>query len=261
MRDRRRVPAALAISAVVAAGFLLAPLIALLGRTPWRRMGEILTDGATVEVLTLSLSSAAAATLACLVLGVPLAWVLAHTGPVLRRMLRVLVTVPMVAPPVVGGVALLAAYGRRGIAGEPVYELFGVALPFTTAAVVTAQTFVALPFCVLAVEGALRGIDYEYVEAAAVMGAGRWQIFRRVTLPLAAPGVAAGAVLSFARALGEFGATLTFAGSLAGVTRTAPLAIYQALDADPAVAYGLSVLLLAVAATVLLSLRDTWWPR
>lgn len=257
----RRTPLGLGLPALIALAFLTLPLLALLTKVPWRRFGEIVTESATVEVLGLSLGSALASTLLCLLLGAPLAWLLAHTRPATRRILRTLVTLPMIVPPVVGGVALLAAYGRRGVAGAPVYELFGVSLPFTTTAVVVAQTFVALPFCVLAIEGALRGIDPEYADSAAVQGAGRFQVFRYITLPLAAPGVVAGATLGFARALGEFGATLTFAGSFPGVTRTAPLAIYQALDSDPALAYGLSAILLLVSAAVLLSLRDSWWPR
>ncbi|HZE40632.1 MAG TPA: ABC transporter permease [Stackebrandtia sp.] len=258
---RRRVPLGLGIPAFVGLGFLVVPLVALLTRVPWARLWTIMTASSTIQVLSLSVGTACASTLLCLLLGTPLAWVLVHCRPRTRRVLRTIVTMPLIAPPVVGGVALLAAYGRRGVAGAPVYELFGVALPFTTAAVVVAQTFVALPFCVLAIEGALHGIDPVYAESATIQGAGRFQIFRYITFPLAAPGVVAGATLAFARALGEFGATLTFAGSLPGVTQTAPLAIYQALDTDPAMAYGLSLLLLAVAAAVLLSLKDSWWPR
>jgi molybdate transport system permease protein len=168
------------------------------------------------------------------------------------------VTVPLVLPPVVGGVALLLLLGRRGVLGQHLDRWFGISLPFTTPAVVIAEAFVALPFLVVAVEGALRGADRRYEDAAATLGASRLTIFRRVTLPLVLPGVAAGAVLCFARALGEFGATITFAGSYPGVTRTMPIEVYLALETDPDRAVVLSLLLLAVSVAVLVGLRDRW---
>jgi molybdate transport system permease protein len=171
---------------------------------------------------------------------------------------RAAVTVPLVLPPVVGGVALLLVFGRRGVLGRHLDAWFGVSLPFTTAGVVVAEAFVAMPFLVIAVEGALRGADRRYEEAAATLGAGRWLTLRRVTLPAVAPGLAAGAVLCWARALGEFGATITFAGNLPGRTRTMPLAVYLALETDPRAATALSVLLLAVSVVVLASLREQW---
>jgi molybdate transport system permease protein len=168
------------------------------------------------------------------------------------------VTLPLVLPPVVGGVGLLLAFGRRGIVGGPLHAWLGLALPFTTAGVVVAETFVAMPFLVVTVEGALRTVDRRYEEAAATLGANRWTAFRRVTLPLVAPSVGAGAVLCWARALGEFGATITFAGNFPSTTRTMPLAVYLALETDPQAAIALSLLLLAVSVAVLVTLRERW---
>jgi molybdate transport system permease protein len=192
------------------------------------------------------------------VLGVPLAWLLARTGFPGRRLVRALVTVPLVLPPVVGGVALLLVFGRRGLVGSWLDATVGVSLPFTTAGVVVAEAFVAMPFLVISVEGALRGADDRYEEAAATLGAGRWTAFRRVTLPLIAPGVAAGAVLCWARALGEFGATITFAGNFPGRTQTMPLAVYLALEQDLDAAIVLSLVLLVVSVAILVALRDRW---
>jgi molybdate transport system permease protein len=189
---------------------------------------------------------------------VPLAWVLARAEFPGRRLVRALVTVPLVLPPVVGGVALLLVFGRRGLVGSWLDSAFGISLPFTTAGVVVAEAFVAMPFLVISVEGALRGADARYEEAAATLGAGRWTAFRRVTLPLIAPGVAAGAVLCWARALGEFGATITFAGNFPGRTQTMPLAVYLALEQDLDSAIVLSLLLLVVSVGILAALRDKW---
>ncbi len=238
--------------------FLLLPLVALLVRTPWGDLGAHLSTPGVLQALRLSLVSAGLATLLCLLLGVPLAWVLARAEVPGTRLLRALVTVPLVLPPVVGGLALLLLLGRRGLVGQHLYAAFGVSLPFTTAAVVLAEAFVAMPFLVIAVEGALRGADRRYEDAAATLGAGRWTTFRRVTLPLVAPGISAGAVLCFARALGEFGATLTFAGNFPGVTRTMPLAVYLTLESDPEAAIVLALLLLLVSVVVLVALRGRW---
>jgi molybdate transport system permease protein len=248
----------LLLPAGVAIAFLVLPLAGLLVRAPWRSLPEQLASPEVGQALRLSLLSASLATLICLLLGVPLAWVLARAVFPGRRLLRALVTVPLVLPPVVGGVALLLVLGRRGLLGQYLDAWFGVSLPFTTAAVVIAEAFVAMPFLVLAVEGALRGADRRYEDAAVTLGASRWLVFRRVTMPLIAPGVTAGAVLCFARALGEFGATITFAGSFPGVTRTMPIAVYLALETDPEAAIALSLVLLAVSVLVLASLRDRW---
>ena len=234
------------------------PLAGLLIRAPWDTLPQRLTEPGVLAALRLSLFTATLATGLCLLLGVPLAWVLARSGLPGRRLVRALVTVPLVLPPVVGGVALLLVFGRRGVVGEWLDATFGVSLPFTTAGVVVAETFVAMPFLVIAVEGALRAADARYEEAAATLGAGRWTAFRRVTLPLIAPGVAAGAVLCWARALGEFGATITFAGNFPGRTQTMPLAVYLALEQDLDAAIVLSLVLLVVSVVVLAALRDRW---
>lgn len=261
-RDTRvrsgRVPWVLVVPATVGVLFLVLPFVGLLGRAPWATLGARLVQPEVRDALALSLVTATAATLISLVLGVPLAWLLARTRFRGRRFVRALVLVPMVLPPVVGGVALLLAFGRRGVIGEHLYEWFGYQLPFTSAAVVAAQVFVAMPFLVISVEGALRGADMRYEEAAATLGASRAVIFRRITLPMVLPGVAAGTVLCWARALGEFGATITFAGNLPGVTQTMPIAVYVAMQSDPASAIVLSLVLLAVSLTVLVSLREKW---
>ncbi len=253
-----RLPWQLLVPAVVGLAVLLLPLVGLLVRAPWSTLPQRLADPTVREALQLSLVTATAATVCCLFVGVPLAWLLARTAVPGRRLIRALVTVPLVLPPVVGGVALLTAFGRTGVAGEWLDTWFGVRLPFTTVGVVVAQTFVALPFLVLAVEGALRSADARFDDLATTLGATRWQTFRRVTLPLAAPGVLAGAVLAWARALGEFGATITFAGSFPGTTRTMPLAVYNALNSDFDSAILLSLVLLTVSITVLAVLRERW---
>jgi molybdate transport system permease protein len=243
---------------VVGLAFLVLPLAGLLIRAPWSTMPERLGAPGVLTALRLSLFTATVATVVCVVLGVPLAWLLARLEFPGRRLVRALVTVPLVLPPVVGGVALLLVFGRRGLLGAWLDSTFGITLPFTTAGVILAEAFVAMPFLVIAVEGALRGADDRYEEAAATLGAGRWTTFRRVTLPLVAPGIAAGAVLCWARALGEFGATITFAGNFPGRTQTMPLAVYLALETDLQSAIVLSLILLVVSVAILASLRDRW---
>ncbi|REF97379.1 molybdate transport system permease protein [Asanoa ferruginea] len=254
----RRAPLVLLVPALLGLLFLVLPLVGLLYRAPWTTLPERLTEPGILNALKLSLLTATLATAGCLVLGVPLAWLLARVKFPGRRVVRALVTVPLVLPPVVGGVALLLVFGRRGLIGEWLDSAFGITLPFTTAGVVLAEAFVAMPFLIIAVEGALRGADARYEEAAATLGAGRWTTFTHVTLPLVAPGVAAGAVLCWARALGEFGATITFAGNFPGKTQTMPLAVYLALETDLQAAIVLSLLLLFVSVVVLASLRDKW---
>jgi molybdate transport system permease protein len=258
---RQQVPLLLAVPAVLALLFLLLPLAGLLLRAPWADALQVLASPGALQALRLSLVTASAATVASVVLGVPLAWLLARPGQPGATLLRALVTVPLVLPPVVGGVALFTVLGRSGILGRPLYDLTGFAFPFTPYAVVLAQVFVALPYLVLAVEGALRASDRRFEEAAATLGARPGAVFRRVTLPLVGPGITAGAVLAWARALGEFGATITFAGSFPGTTRTMPLEVYLALETDPGAALLLAVLLLAVSVAVLLLLRDRWVGR
>jgi molybdate transport system permease protein len=251
----------LLVPAAVGVAFLVLPLVGLLVRAPWSSLWSQLAAPGVAEALRLSLVSATLATLVSLVLGVPLAWVLARSRARGRSVLRALVTVPLVLPPVVGGVALFTVLGRRGVVGRWLFEQFDVTIPFTTTAVVIAETFVAMPFLVISVEGALRAADDRFEDVAATLGADRWTTFRRVTLPLVAPGVAAGAVLCWARALGEFGATITFAGNFPGRTQTMPIVVYQALQDDPEAAIALSLVLLAVSLATLLLLRDRWLGR
>ncbi len=248
----------LLVPAGIGLAFLVLPLAGLFVRAQWSTLGERLTKPGVLTALRLSLQAATIATIVCILVGVPLAWLLARVEFPGRKVVRALVTVPLVLPPVVGGVALLLVFGRRGLIGSWLYSTFGITLPFTTTAVIIAEAFVAMPFLVIAVEGALRGADTRYEEAAATLGARRWTTFRRVTLPLVAPGIAAGAVLCWARALGEFGATITFAGSFPGRTQTMPIVVYLALETDLQDAIVLSLILLAVSVTILVSLRDKW---
>jgi molybdate transport system permease protein len=241
----------------VATLFFVVPLAGLLWRAPW---GNLAADLAAPEVRTalrLSLVTSLAATAVSFALGVPLAWILARVEFPGRRLVRALTTLPMVLPPVVGGVALLFAFGRRGLLGHWL-ATFGIRLPFTTTGAVVAEAFVAMPFLIITTEAAFRTLDRRYEEAALTLGASRWTVFRRVTLPLAAPALAAGGVLCWARALGEFGATITFAGNFPGTTQTMPLAVYLALESGRDSAIVLSLVLLAVSLVVLVSLRDRW---
>ncbi len=258
-RPRRR-PSLLVVlgaPAAIALAFLLLPLIGLLVRAPWRGLPQLLADPSVRQALRLSLMSATLATVFSLMVGVPLAWVLARRRFPGRRLVRALVLLPLVLPPVVGGVGMLYAFGRRGVLG-PALGAVGISLPFSTAGVVLAEAFVAMPFLVITVEGALAGSDQRYEEAAATLGASDWTTFRRITLPLIGPSVAAGAVLCFARALGEFGATITFAGNLPGTTQTMPLAVYVALETNPEAALALALVLLAVSILILVALRERW---
>ncbi|MGH9244400.1 MAG: ABC transporter permease [Acidimicrobiales bacterium] len=256
--NRGRPPLVLVPLAVAAGAFIVLPFVALLQRTPWSELGTLLRSARTVEALRLSLITAVSATAVSLVLGVPLAWVLARARFPGRAVLRALVTLPMVLPPVVGGAALLFALGRRGLIGHWLDEQFGILLPFSVSGVVVAETFVAMPFLVITVEAALRSVDRRYEDAAATLGASRWFTFRRVTLPMVAPSVVAGAVLCWARALGEFGATITFAGNLQGRTQTLPLAVFEALESNRGEAIALSLVLVSVSIAVLVALRDRW---
>jgi molybdate transport system permease protein len=245
------------LPALLGLGLLAFPLLSLLARTPWTTMPVRLVEPKMLDALWLSLLTSTIAMGLCLVLGLPLAWVLARLSFPGRSLLRGLVTVPLVLPPVVAGVALLTAFGRNGVLGGPLREL-GITIPFTTTAVVLAHTFVALPFFVISVEGALRATNQDYDVVASTLGADRWTTFRRVTLPLAFPGIVAGMVLGWARSLGEFGATITFAGNFQGTTQTMPLYVYEALQSDPDAALVLSVILLFVSIMVLALLRERW---
>jgi molybdate transport system permease protein len=246
------------VLAAVAVAFFALPFLGLLWRLPWGDVGSLLTEESSRDALRLSLVCSLAATALSILFGVPLAWVLARVGFPGRRIVRALCILSMVLPPVVGGVALFAAFGRRGLVGGPLYDWFDIRLTFTTVAVVMAETFVSMPFLVLSVEAGLRGLDRRTEDAARTLGAGRWYAFRRVTLPALRPALIAGAVLAWARALGEFGATITFAGNLPGETQTMPLAVYLALERDTGQALVLSFVLIVVSFAVLLGLRDRW---
>ena len=243
------VPRWLHALAVLAALMVLLPLLAMVARVNWAEFIPLVTSDAALSALGLSLRTAAASTVLCVVLGVPLALVLARGRFPLQGLLRSLVLLPLVLPPVVGGIALLYTFGRQGLLGGAL-EVLGLQIAFSTTAVILAQTFVALPFLVVSLEGALRTGGQRYEAVAATLGASPSVVFRRVTLPLVLPGLASGAVLSFARSLGEFGATLTFAGSLQGVTRTLPLEIYLQRETDPDAAVALSLVLVVVAVAV-----------
>ncbi len=256
--SQTRVPAPLVVLAGLGLLFFLLPLAGLIARTPWDQAAGAITAPETATALELSLFCSLAATGAALVLGIPLALVLSRTTGNVRSVMRALTTLPMVLPPVVGGVALLLAFGRRGLVGSLLYQAFGIQIPFTTAAAVMAETFVAMPFLVIAVEGGLRSLDPRYEEAARALGARGWMVFARVTLPLLRPAIFSGAVLCWARALGEFGATITFAGNFPGRTQTVPVAVYVALETRPESAIVLSLILLVVSLAILVGMRDRW---
>jgi molybdate transport system permease protein len=247
------------VLAGLGAGVFVLPLAGLAARTPWRDLPNLVASDVVLDALRLSLVTSAAAAALSLVLGVPLAWLLARVEFPGRRLLRAVVTLPMVLPPVVGGAALLFALGRRGLVGEPLAGATGFLLPFSIWGVVAANTFIAMPFLVITVEGALNGLDRRYEAAAATLGASRMRVFTRVTLPMIAPSLRAGAVLAWSRALGEFGATVTFAGNLQGRTQTLPLAVFVALESDRDTAVAISLVLVAISLTVLVTLRDRWW--
>ncbi len=265
----RRPPVGVLAMAGVAIGVLGLPLVGLLQRTPWSSLGATLGEAATLEALRVSAAVSLAAAAVSVMLGLPLAWVLARLPFRGRALVRAVVLLPMVLPPVVGGIALFFALGRRGLIGRALQNGFGVdTLIGTTAGAVIAAAFVAMPFFVITAEAGLRQLDPRLESAAATLGAGRWTVLRRITLPLLAPSLAAGATLSWARALGEFGATITFAGNHPGRTRTLPLAIAQANEAgQPEAAIAMSVLLIAVSLVVLVGLRHRWlaprrrWPE
>jgi molybdate transport system permease protein len=257
-RIEPRPPLAIIALALVAIVFFALPFIGLLWRVPWGSAWSLLTNSDSLTALGLSIECSLIAAAVSMALGVPLAWVLARSTFPGRSVVRALCLLSLVLPPVVAGVALFTAYGRRGMLGSPLSEWFGVQLPFSTAGVVMAQTFVAMPFLVLTVEAALRAVDHRPEEAARTLGASSWTTFRRVTLPAIRPALLAGLVLAWARALGEFGATITFAGNLPGTTQTAPLAVYRALENNPDQALVLSLVLIGISFAVLLGLRDRW---
>jgi molybdate transport system permease protein len=256
--EKQRLPAPALLIAAIAIMFFALPFAGLLWRAPWSTALSVLTESSVRTALWLSIRCSLWATLFALLFGVPLAWLLARVDFPGRGVVRALCTLSMVLPPVVGGVALFFSFGRRGLFGQYLDRWFDIRLPFTTWGVVVAQTFVAMPFLVLTVEAALRQLDRRFEDAARTLGGSRWYVFRRVTLPAVRPALVAGAVLAWARALGEFGATITFAGNFPGTTRTMPLATYLALETNPEEALILSLVLIAVSFAVLVGLRDRW---
>jgi molybdate transport system permease protein len=257
-RARRAAPIALLVLAAAGAAFFVIPLVGLVLRTPWASTWDQLRSPEVLTALRLSLLASFSATAIALVFGVPLAWTFARLTFPGRAVLRAVTVLPMVLPPVVGGVALLFAFGRRGLLGGWLATVLGIHLPFTTTGAIIAETFVAMPFLVITVEAGLRSMDTRFEDAARTLGASRWTVLWRVTLPLIRPSLVAGAVLCWARALGEFGATITFAGNFPGRTQTMPLAVYLALETNPDAAIVLSLVLLAVSLAVLIGLRDRW---
>ncbi|MFD8206694.1 ABC transporter permease [Streptomyces sp. NPDC059695] len=257
-RPGARPPLTLALPALLAVALLTLPLVGILVRTKWSELAGHLTAPGTVEALKLSLLVSFWALGLSLLLGVPLAWLLARVSFPGKALVRSLVLLPMVLPPTVGGVALLLAFGRRGLLGPWLESTFGITLPFHTSGAVLAATFVAMPFLVISLEGALGGLRPRYEETAASLGASPVRVFFTVTLPMVAPGVVAGSALTWARALGEFGATITFAGNLPGTTQTLPLHVYLLLQDEPEAATSVSLLLLAIAMAVLVALRGRW---
>jgi len=251
---RARLPVVIVALACIGAAFVLLPVVALFVRAPWTRLGEALSGVGASTALRLSIEVSLAATAISVLIGVPLAWVLARGEFPGRNLLRAAVVLPILLPPVVGGVGLLVALGRSGLVGRLLYDVLGIQLTFTTAGAVLATTFVSMPLVVLATEAGLRGLDRRYERAAAAMGGSPWHVFRRVTLPMVAPQLAAGVILTWARALGEFGATITFAGNLAGRTQTMPLAVYEARQVDPGGAIVLSLILVVISVAVLVAL-------
>ncbi|HEY7762646.1 MAG TPA: ABC transporter permease [Actinomycetota bacterium] len=253
---RSRTPPALWILAIVGAVFVSLPLIALLLRAPWADIAPSLGRAGAGAALRLSIVVSLTATALSLLLGVPLAWILARTRVPGRSVLRAVVVLPVVLPPVVGGIGLLAALGRGGVVGRWLYDAFDLQLTFTTWGAILATTFVSMPLVVLATEAGLRSIDLRYEQAASALGASPRYAIRRIVLPMLGPQLAAGAVLAWARALGEFGATITFAGNLAGRTQTLPLAVYETRLTDPGGATFLSLILVAISVAVLVVMRD-----
>jgi molybdate transport system permease protein len=258
-RSTGRPPLLLLVLGCIGLALFVVPFIGLLAKVPWRDLPDLLASDVVTDALRLSLASSLAATGISAVIGVPLAWMMARVAFPGRGLVRGLVMLPLVLPPVVGGAALLFAMGRRGLLGGPLNDATGLLLPFSIWGVILANTFVAMPFLVITVEGALRNLDRRFEGAAATLGAGKWTVLRRITLPMIGPPLLAGLVLTWARAFGEFGATITFAGNLQGRTQTLPLAVFVALESDRDAAVALSLVMVVVSLAVLIALRDRWW--
>lgn len=259
--DRGGMPRILGAPAALALLFLIVPLIATLLQVDFPNLWRLLRTEAAQDALKLSLVTCTVSTLICLLLGAPLAlWLARARDGWIPRTVRILATLPMVLPPVVAGLALLITWGRRGLLGRYL-SVAGIEIGFTSIAVVLAQTFVAMPFLITSLEGALRTRGFLYEEVARNLGASRTKTLFTVTLPLSAPAIMSATALSFSRALGEFGATISFAGSLQGVTRTLPLEIYLQIESDIDLALALSLVLVATAFVLvgLSSSANSWW--
>ncbi len=255
-----RIPKTVVLFATIAILFLLSPLIGLLQRMPWSGLADLLGSDVVLDAFLLSLLVSFSAALAVLVFGIPIAWFLARSNFPFMKLLRAIVLLPMVLPPVVGGTALLFAFGRQGFLGKWLSDWFGLTLPFTTAGSVVAAVFVSMPFFVVAVESAFRSINEDLEKTAETLGASPPKIFLRITLPRIFPSIIAGLALSWARALGEFGATITFAGNMPGETQTLPLAIFLALETKPEAALALSLVMIVTSLAILIPIRDQWLP-
>lgn len=253
------IPRTLMALAALGLALFAVPLVGLLVRTPWSSLGTTLSGSVALDALRISLVASVGSTVAAAVLGLPLAFVLARVDFPGKAIVRGVVLLPLVLPPVVGGAALLFALGRRGVVGGPLADATGIVLPFSTGGVIIATTFVAMPFLVVTVEGALRNLDRRFEHAAESLGASPWTVLRRVTMPLIGPSIVAGLVLTWARALGEFGATITFAGNLAGRTQSLPLAVFVALEGDRDTAVALSLVMIVISLAVIVALRDRWF--
>ncbi|HSM02031.1 MAG TPA: ABC transporter permease [Acidimicrobiia bacterium] len=258
-RPSLRPPAVVIVLGSLGFVFVLIPFAGLLTRVPWSDLPALLSSDLVADALRISLVASFAAAGIALVMGVPIAWLLARAEFPGKPLVRGIVVLPMVLPPVVSGAALLFAFGRRGLIGEPLHGAAGLVLPFSIWGVIAAATFVAMPFLVITVEGALRSMDRRPEGAAATLGARPWTVLRRITLPAIGPSLLAGLALTWARAFGEFGATITFAGNLQGRTQTLPLAVFVALESDRDTAVAISLVMVVASVAVLFALRDRWW--
>ena len=257
MTRTRHAPAVAAL-AVLGAVFVALPVLGIIVRMPWSSAWDTVASGPVRSAAWVSLETSVIAAVVATVVGVPLAWVLARSAGRTVAFVRSVVITPMVLPPVVAGIALLAVFGRRGIIGQSLNDWWGISIPFTRTAVVMAQVFVSLPFLVLAVESAFRQLDAGLEDAARTLGASPWRVFTTVALPGARGAIGAGVALAWARSLGEFGASITFAGSFPGRTQTLPMSVYELVSTDYPQALALSFVMLAVAVVIIASLRGRW---
>ncbi len=257
---RNRLPRRVRVLALLLVALVATPVVSLLCRVPWSRMASLLTEQVVTDALLLSLLSSVLAACVALTVGIPVALLLSRMEGVLASVTRALIMLPMVLPPVVGGAALLFAFGRKGTLGSALEEVTGLVLPYSLGGVVLANAFVALPFVVLTIEGSLRSLDPRFELAAASLGANEFKTTVRVVLPMVRGSLVAAGFLAWARALGEFGATITFAGNIPGKTQTLPLAVFVAMETDQEAALAMSVVLILISLGVLLTMRERWWP-